>query len=411
MRSSHEHLFEQIDLFGAGMREDPYPVYGDLRESDPVHWDESMQLWILTRYDDVAFALSKPQFSSHRIDRGRDRHPQKEFSSLFDTLGGRMSEFDEPDHKRLRSLVQHAFARAAVEEWQPFINERVAALLSPIREAGRCDLIEEFAIPLPLAVILQIVGIPPEDRQQVKLWCDDFSIVALNYLGNISDEELHRGLVSVSAFKDYLRERVESLRTSPRRDLLTSLVQAEDGGTRLNLEELLANALLLLSAGNETTTCVIGNGVTALLRNPEQLALLKSDPSLVPKAVEEILRYDSPVQFLSRIVAEDIELRGKKLRKGDIVFAVMGAANRDPEKYDDPDNFDITRHPNPHLAFGFGHHFCAGSQLARMESITALRGFLEQLTDFEIDPDIELRRQDNFNIRCFQSLPLKLRVP
>ncbi|HEX5103559.1 MAG TPA: cytochrome P450 [Pirellulaceae bacterium] len=397
-------------LFGAEMRDDPYPIYRELRESDPVHWDDSLHAWILTRYDDVGLALNDPRFSSRRVSRARQRFADPSLAPLFDTLAGRMSDHDEPDHKRLRALVHDAFLRTAVEKWTPRIQARIDLLLAAAEQRGTIDFIADFAVPLPLLVILEIVGVPATDRVRVKAWCDDFAIVALNFYANISEAELHNGLRSIVEFRQYLGERIGELESSPRTDLLSSLVQVEHEGTRLTLDELLANALLLLAAGNETTTCVLGNGLAALLNHPEQLELLRRNPSLIPAAVEEFLRYDSPVQFLGRIALEDVELRGQTIRRGDLVLAVLGAANRDPARFAEPDRLDVTRAHVPHFAFGHGPHFCAGAQLARLEAQMAFAGLLARFRAIELDTTSPLVRRENFNIRCWEQLPVRLNV-
>jgi cytochrome P450 len=394
-------------LFGPEMHEDPYPVYHELRASDPVHRDESLGAWVLTRHDDVSLVLNDPRFSSDRVSLARERFRDEDLRPLFDVLRHLMVHRDSPDHDRLRALVHGAFVRTTVEHWEPTIRRRIDSLLAGPIAKGHMDFVWDFAVPLPLLIIFEIVGIPEEDRDQVKAWCDDFSVVELNFYAHITREQLEQGLRSTLAFREYLREKVDGLRNSPHHDLLSSLVQAEEGGTSLTLDELLGNALLLLNAGNETTTCLLGNGLAALLRNPEQLALLREDPSRIPDAVEEFLRYDSPVQFLGRVAAEDVELRGKTIRKGDMVLVVLAAANRDPERFPDPDRLDVTRRDNHHVAFGHGHHFCVGAQLARLEARLAFTTLLSRLRVLELETT-DLSHRSNFNMRSFQNLPLRV---
>ncbi len=410
MKSGIGKVIRGDRLFGSDMRDDPYPVYKQLREADPVHWDETLRAWVLTRYDDVASAFNDRRFSSRRVALARDRFHDPELRPLFDTLAGKMSEQDEPDHKRLRALVHDAFVRTAVHEWAPRVKQRVDSLLDEASRRESVDFISDVAIPLPLLVILEIVGVPEGDHQQVKAWCDDFAIVALNFYAGITDEELQRGLRSTLDFREYLRGRVVNLQGSSKRDLLSSLAQAEHEGSRLTLDELLANALLLLSAGNETTSCLLGNGLAALLRRPDQLELLRRDPSLIPNAVEEFLRYDSPVQFLGRVALDDVSLRQATIRRGDLVLLVIAAANRDPERFDNPDQLDVIRPHVQHLSFGHGPHFCVGAQLARLEAQTMFAAMLARFRHIELDASAKLTHRENFNVRCFEKLPVRLSV-
>ena len=269
------------------------------------------------------------------------------------------------------------------------------------------DFIWDFAVPLPILVISELVGIPEDDREQVKRWCDDFSIVALNFYANIESDQLQRGLHSVMEFRTYLAAKVDELRRAPRQDLLSALVLAEHEGSRLTLDELLANTILLLNAGNETTSNLLGNGLVALLRHPDQLQRLRGDPASIADAVEECLRYDSPVQFQGRVATEDVECAGTAIRRGQLVLAVLGAANRDPDHFQDPDRFDAFRHPNFHLAFGHGRHHCVGAELARLEARIAFTILFTELKTLELLPT-ELRHRENFNMRCYQNLPIRL---
>lgn len=408
MKSGIGKVLSGTKLFGAAMLADPYSVFRQLRENDPVHWSDPMQAWVLTRYEDVAAVLNDGRFSSQRMARARHRFPQPELQPLFDTLGARMSEKDEPDHKRMRALVHDAFTRTAVESWEPQIQQRIDSLLDAIADHGRAEFISEFAVPLPVLVILEIVGIPAEDRRQIKAWCDDFAVVALNFYAGMTEQQAKAGLSSTIAFGEYLRERVKVVSESQTSNLLSGLIQAQHEGTKLSLEELLANVLLVLSAGNETTTCLLGNALAALLQNPVQLQLLRDDPSLIPGAIEEFLRYDPPVQFLGRLATEDVQIRSSKIREGDMVLAVIGAANRDPENFLNPDQLDVTRTHVNHLSFGHGPHFCVGSQLSRLEAKLALTAIVERFPDLKLDPSSPLVYRDNFNIRCLNKLQVSV---
>ncbi|MCA9237509.1 MAG: cytochrome P450 [Planctomycetales bacterium] len=397
-------------LIAPEMHEDPYAVYRELRDATPVLWDESLGSWVLTRYDDVAFVMNDPRFSSNRIAAAHASLRTDRYRPLLDVMSHRMSEVDEPDHTRLRSLVNKAFAHVAVEQWKPKIRQRVEELIDGFRETGRCEFVEDFAIPLPLLTILELVGVPAADRRQVKQWCDDFALVALNFYAYLDEEQAERGLSSIAEFREYLEGRIETLRRDPQDNLLSALIAVEQDGRRLSSDELLANTFLLLSAGNETSTCLLANGLLALLRHPAQMQQLRDDPSLVPQAVEEFLRFDSPVQYLGRLATADVELRSQVIRKGDLVLVVLAAANRDPRRFDDPDALNIRRSENHHLAFGHGRHFCVGAQFARLEARLAFEALLQQTSEIALDAASadELSHQDNYNIRRIKQLPLRL---
>ncbi len=318
-----------------------------------------------------------------------------------------MLQQDEPSHTRLRNLVHYAFKRTAVESYEKQIEQLARDLLAPAVKSGSLEFVSEYAVPLPILVISEIVGIPAEDRAQVKAWCDDFSIVALNFYANISDEQLHAGAKAVAAFTDYLQGKVEELRHHPKEDILSALVHAEEDGERLTLDELVANTLLLLNAGNETTTCLLSNGLLALIRNPEEMARLRRDPALIPNAVEELLRYDSPVQFIGRLAATDVNLGGETIREGETVLLALGAAGRDPKRFDAPDELRLDRHPVHHVSFGSGHHICAGLQLARMEGRIAFQTLLETFSDISLSTD-KVEYGKNANLRCPKALPLSV---
>lgn len=392
------------------MQADPYAVYRELRELDPVHWDDDLRGWVVTRYDDAAFVLNDARFSSNRIAAADARLTTDRYRSLLDAMSNKMSERDEPDHARLRSLVNTAFAHVAVDRWEPRIRQRVETLLDGIRASGRCEFIQDFAVPLPLMTILELVGVPASDHRQVKQWCDDFAAVALNYYTRMDDQQAERGLTSLCQFREYLEERVELLRDAPGDNLLSALIQVEHEGARLSMEELLANSFLLLSAGNETTTCLLGNGLLALLRHPDQMRLLRDEPGLAASAVEEVLRFDGPVQYLGRVALDNVDLRGKAIRKGELVLAVIAAANRDPDHFADAESFQIRRSENHHLAFGHGRHFCVGSQFARLEARLAFEALVTRTRDISLDSiwEDDLQLQHNANMRGVKELPLKL---
>ncbi|QUR67486.1 cytochrome P450 [Mycobacterium spongiae] len=342
----------QPQLFGTDMLEDPYPRYRALRAEGPIDWDHDLQAWIVLGHERVTAVLKDPRFSADKPSIARANFPEPELQPLFDLISLNMANRDEPGHRRIRKLVSHAFQRTAVERYEVDIRRRVDSLIDAGLARGRMDFVTDFAVPLPVMVIGDIVGIPEADRAKLKSWCDDYSFVVNNLFASITKERLLQGLDSTLTFREYLRTQVERLRRAPEESLLSHLVTTEDAGDRLSLDELLMNSLLLLNAGNETTTSLLSNGLLALLHHRDEMARLRDDPSLVASAVEEFLRYDPPVQFLGRIATEDLELQGKKIAKGDLVIAVIAAADRDPERFQEPDRLDISRSDNPHLAFG-----------------------------------------------------------
>ena len=394
-------------LFGPEMLQDPYPVYRGLRESDPVHWDERLNAWIVTGYDDVSKMLKDRRFSSDRVSLARHRYADR-FQPVFDLLSRVMLQTDDPQHKRLRDHVHGAFTRTVVESYAENIRGLCRTPLSPGLERGEMEFVSEFAAPLPIMVISEIVGIPPQERAQIKIWCDAFSTVALNFYTHLSEEQLDECSVQIEAFKAYLVDKVEAARRSPGPDLISSLVVAADQGDGIEMDEIIANCVLLLNAGNETTTCLLANGLGMLLEHPDQMAILRRAPDRIPDAIEEFLRLQAPVQFVGRIASEDIELGGRSIKAGDMALPVLGAANRDPEMFPRPDTLDVTRTHVHQLSFSTGPHLCAGIQLARLEAKIAFEMLIAELQTIELATD-RLVYGRNFNMRCLATLPVRVR--
>ncbi|MEE9277840.1 MAG: cytochrome P450 [Dehalococcoidia bacterium] len=368
-------VFDPLD---ESFRRNPYPSYRRLQTRDPVHWSGLTRGWVLTRYADVMDVLRDPTFSANRsqadvVQELRGQQPQGPF---FQFLDQSLLSLDPPDHARLRSLVNKAFTRRVVDSLRPRVTEIVNELLDRVQNAGRMDLIGDFAYPLPVIVIAEMLGVPAEDRMRFKAWSDDLG-AALDPLA--APEIVRRADQAVLALRAYFHPLFEARRREPREDLLSGLVAAEEAGERMNTEELYATCILLLGAGNETTTNLIGNGMLALLRHPDQFDLLRDDPALITTAVEEMLRYDAPVQLTSRVATEDLEIGGKPVRAGQMVTVALGAANRDPLQFANPSAFDITRPDSHQAAFGHGIHFCLGAPLARLEAQAALPILLERM--------------------------------
>lgn len=393
-------------LFGPQMLDDPYPAYQRLRETDPVYFDEMLKAWIVTRYQDVEHVFKDPRFSADRVAGARYRYAER-YQPVFDVLSQVMVQSDGAKHKRLRNLVHVAFTRTAVDAYQSSIRALADTLLENATDRDEIDFMSDYAVPLPVLVISEIVGIPSKDRPRIKAWCDAYATVAVNFVNHVTDEQLQLCLESVTAFRSYLEERIAQIRCSPGSDLLSSLVIAEQDERVLSLAELIGNTILVLTAGNETTTATLGNGIKLLLDHPEQLDLVRSNPALVSGLVEETLRMETPVQFLGRIALEDAEIGGKAIRSGDMVLVVIGAANRDPDLFDNPDRFDVLRRRNQNLSFATGAHLCAGVQLARLEARIGFEAMLGRSERFDLLPR-ELKRNPNFNMRCWSSLPMSV---
>ena len=344
---------------------DPFPTYRRLRSEDPIH-RSPMGFWVLTRYDDVATLLRDGRFGRKGFDdliRTRLGEASVDQSMLFR---------DPPDHTRLRSLVNKAFTPRVVEDLRPQIQQIVDGLLDRVRDTRAMDVIADLAYPLPVIVICEMLGVAAQDRDVFRGWSADIARSLDAIALPTQPEVIERGNAARRALADYFRALVAERRRRPRTDLLSDLIAAEEQGDKLSEGELMATILLLFVAGHETTVNLIGNGTLALLRNPDQLGALRQDPALIATAVEELVRYDGPVQRTGRIPNTDVELGGKAIPKGSLVLGVIGAANRDPAHFAEPDRLDVTRVDNRHLGFGWGIHFCLGAPLARAEAQAAI---------------------------------------
>jgi len=363
----------------------PFPVYRWLRDHDPVHWSEGYQAWVVTRYDDVLAVFQHPEhFSSDRFRKmGVDRASQRaEVRAVADVLSDWLVFRDPPDHTRLRALLQRSFTSRQLEKNRVRIQSIVDDLLGAVAERGEMDAIRDFAFPLPALVIALLLGVPGDDIEPIKRWSDRLAA----YLGGATDGRDNFGEASagVASLVDYFRDLLRAKQASPGDDLMSLMLRAEHEGDRLSPEEVVSNCVLLLFAGHETTTNLIGNGLLHLLRHPEQRALLASEPELAETAVEELLRFDGPVPATTKIVLRDGEWRGALLRRGQLVLPFLSSANRDERHFESPDRLDLRRHPNRHLAFAFGIHFCLGAPLARLEAKLAFRTLLRRFPDMEL---------------------------
>jgi cytochrome P450 len=384
---------------------DPYPLFHRLRKEDPVHWDPFLYAWVVTRYRDVMTVL-------HSFSANRTPTPEQlasmglfELTPVAQVMVKQMLFMDAPVHTRLRSLASAAFTPRRVEVLRGHIQEIVDRLIDKIESHGRMDLIADLAAPLPAIVTAEMLGVPVSDHQQLKMWSADFAEMLGNFQHN--PDRVPRVSRSTKEMTAYFSSAIKQQRTCPREGLINSFLTAELEGDRLSEEEVIANTIVTMVGGQETTTNLIGNGVLSLLRNPGQLELLRSDLSLIPSAVEELLRYESPSQHTARLAPEDTELGGKPIRRRQAVIAVMAAGNRDPERFPDPDRLDITRKDNRHLAFGWAAHFCFGAPLARIEGQIAFSTILRRLPTLALEPGAPIEWRTNLGLRGLKALALR----
>ena len=406
-RSTGASALSLYHLLDPDVLANPYPLFRRLRTEDPVHWDPFLHTWVVTRYVDVLEVL-------HTFSANRTHTPEKlqamglsQMGPLAQLMVKQMLFMDPPAHTRLRALASYAFSPARVAVLRSHIREIVNRLLDEVQHKGQMDLIADLAEPLPGIVTAEMLGVPLGDRHQLKDWSADFAEMLGNFQHN--PEHAPRMLRTVQNMTAYFRDRVRELKDIPREGLVHSLMTAEVDGDRLTEEEVVANSIVTMVGGQETTTNLIGNGVLTLLRNPGEMEKLQEDRSLIPTAVEEMLRYESPSQHTGRLAPEDVELGGKAIRKGQAVMAVMAAANRDPERFPDPDRFDVARADNRHLAFGYAAHFCFGAALARVEGQEALEAIVRRLSSLESQPGTLVWR-NNLGLRGLTALPVKFQA-
>jgi cytochrome P450 len=357
----------------------PYVLYRQIREIDPVYWDERANSWVLSGYADNVSALRDARLSSTGFMAETAWIPEELRATLeqpIRALTRQMLFLDPPDHTRLRGLVAKAFTPRMVEALRPTIQHIADELLDTAQANGRVELMREFAYPLPAIVIATMLGVPPEDRDRFNTWTGHFGTL-LDTSGSTLEDIFH-ALSGVSEFLEYFRQIIRKRRTAPKDDLMQAMINAEEQGDTLSEEELLGNCVLILAAGHGTTTHLIGNGTLALLRNPDQLEQLKAHPSLISSAVAELLRYDGPVQLTSRRAKEDMHIGDKAISPGQDVIMLLGAANHDPAQFSEPDRLNLRRPENRHLAFGLGIHFCLGAPLARLEGEIAFSALLRR---------------------------------
>jgi cytochrome P450 len=389
---------------------DPYSFYDELRAVDPVYWSTTLNAWVVTGYEPAETILKAPKaFSSAgRMAAVLDTLPaeqRSQFDVIYSHFSGGLIRSDPPDHTRLRGLISKVFTPRAVENLRKRVEQLVSELLEAIAKKQRVDLIAGFAYPLPAIVICELLGVPIEDRDRVQRWTQDIGAIVGGVLPlHQAAQLMQNALIEV---RSYFTSLIETRRHQPQGDLLSLLVTAREQQDRLSVEELLSTAENLLTAGHETTTNLLGSGTWLLLSHPDQLELLQRQPALLGNAIEEMLRCESPIQRQTRVVNHDMEFAGKRMRKDQLVFVMLGAANRDPAVYAEPACFNIQRTDLRHLAFGTGAHFCIGAPLARLEASIAFRTLLQRFLSVRLaDPAVRWKPDAAF--RALQELMVEM---
>jgi cytochrome P450 len=398
----------QFNPFLPEVHEDPYPLYRRLRSEDPVH-RAFPGIWVLTRHADcVAVLRDHERFSNDFTTSQSYTMFVEQTSSIAPELVADRTRsllaIDQPDHTRIRTLVNKAFTARAIEALRPHMVEVVDGLIDAMRGESTVDLVPALAYPLPVTIICEMLGVPEADRDQFHGWSADL-VPTIDPMVPIP--VLQRAVAAHEAFLAYLRELAADRRRDPGPDLVSALIAVEDGGRSLSEDELFTTCILLLVAGHETTVNLISNGMLTLLRHPDELARLRQDPSLIRSAVEELLRYDAPVQLDGRTVRAEVELGGRAIHPGEQVMTVLGAANRDPEVFAEPDLLDLAREDNRHIAFGGGIHFCLGATLARIEGQEAIGRLVTAFPRIELATDAPERRA-SITLRGLASLPVTI---
>lgn len=399
---------QRLNLADPAVRADPYSTYRYLREHSPIVGVKRAlvgQVWYISRYADVAAAFRDPRLVSDRVNVGDGKGHLRWFPKSIRTLSRSMISTDEPEHRRLRSLVHLAFTPRMVEALRKGVEAVVERLLGEMAAKREVDLIADFALPVPLTIICEMMGVREADRVGFHHRTNRFlELTDAGPLGVVT------GLSNTMAMIKFFRRLVAEHRLEPRGDLVDALLAAEAEGDRLSEDEIVSMIFLLLLAGHETTINLIGNGMLALLEFPEQLARLREEPALIESAIEELLRYANPVEQVSpRFAREDLEIAGQVVRRGDVVACLIASANRDPAAFERPDELDLGRTPNRHLAFGMGIHYCLGAPLARMEGRLAINALLQRFPEIRLGvPRDKLRWRKSVHVHSLRELPLRL---
>ena len=401
----------QFNPFNAEFKANPYPYYDYLRTPDPIHWG-MLGGWVITSYADAKAILKDPRFDEAPMPDSFRKKSQylakkeRDLEALILASQHWLFFLNPPDHSRMRGLVAKAFKSQSLQKMSPEIQAIANRLILPFKAEGNLDIVNNFANLLPIRVIMKFLGLPEQDEHFVRGWVRDiFSIFdPLNSLHKC--EEMNQ--ISLE-FRDYLQDQINQKRKRPQSDLITALVEVEDGGKKLTDEEIISSCMMLAAAGEGTTASIIGNSILALLSHRDQLELLQQQPNLINKAVEELLRYDSPTQLVLRTARETLEIAGKTINKGDFIILCLGAANRDSQQFVDPDRVDLLRSDNQHIAFATGIHFCLGAALARVEVPIAINSLVQQLPNLQLAIN-KVEYHDNVVTRFLKSLPVAFDV-
>ncbi len=396
------------DLFTDDVIADPYAYYGRLRAEDPVHWNEKYDLWVITRHEDLVWLTRHHELFSSAVFKNdpRPAYPAIDESDLGlyeyvkNYQGSQFIQHDRPDHLEMRRVMHGYFTPKSMEAWRPFVQAAVKELLDAAEEKGSMDVMRDLATPLPVVVIAEMMGVPREDRPYIRQLAEK-----LLYIGRGEYDRMKPLTEGMRGMIEYVSPLVDRRIVDPGDDFISVLAQGEKRGI-FTRHQVLVNTSLLLLAGHETTINLLCNGTLAFIDHPDQWALLKQDPAgRAKQATEECLRYDSPVVSIQRLATQDVEMRDKVLRKGDRLRWFISSANRDPEVFASPTTFDITRHPNPHVAFGSGTHHCLGATLARVEGQEVFKALAERFPGFKVEAD-GLDYQPNITFRSLKSLPI-----
>lgn len=402
VKSDPDASLSLFQLLDPDVLANPYPLFARIRAADPVHWDVFLHSWVVTRYEDVLHVLRK--FSADRTPTPKQLNLMglAQMGPIADLMVKQMLFLDPPSHTRIRSLASFAFMPVRVAILRKRIEDIADTLLQRVIASGEMDVIADFASPLPAIITAAMLGVPVEDHEQLKSWSADFAEMLGNFQHN--PDRIPAILKTVEDMTAYFQQRVREQRVSPQDGLVHSLLTAEVDGDRLSEEEVIANCIITMVGGQETTTNLIGNGILTLLRNPEELECLRNNPSLLPSAVEELLRFEPPSQHTARIAPANVEMGGRMIEKGQAVIAVMAAANRDPDRFPEPDRLDLARADNRHLAFGWASHFCFGAPLARLEGQIAFERLIS-LHNLALKP-LPLTWRSNLGLRGLSALPV-----